>query len=96
MGLIVCFHSVSAGKGVCFATLGRLILRGIGISGPLTGADSDIMHFLLLIVRVEQSSVGKFCGAKESPSSSTTVNRYLAFLLYTAADILASWDVVCL
>ena len=85
---------VSAGEGVRLAALGRLILRGIGVSGPLAGVDPEIVRFLP-VVGVEKRSAEGVCGAKERPSSSAAVKRYLAFLLRTAAEISASWDAAC-
>ena len=73
------------------AALGGLILRGIGVSEPLAGVDPDTVRFLPIVGVEKGSGMGVgFCGAKESPSSSAAVKRYLAFLLRTTADISAS------
>ena len=93
MGVVVRPRSVSTGEGVHLVALGRLILRGIGVSGPLTGVDPETVCFLP-VVGVEKISVVGVCTVKERPSSSATVKRYLAFLLRTAAEISASWVAV--
>lgn len=82
---------VSAGEGVRFAALGRLILRGVGVLGPLAGVEPETVRFLP-VVGVENGSVAGFCEANVRPSSSAAVKRYLAFLLRTAADISFSCD----